>query len=350
MRILHLTNHVLEVGNGIVNVAVDLAHGQAAEGHQVGFGSSGGGYEALLAEGGVEHFRLGIPGASLPGLAAPAALWRCLRRFKPDIVHAHMVKWAALARAFEPFHRYATVATVHNVYQRSSRAMGACDGIVALGEASRSIILGWGVAPEKVHVVVNAPLGTPRLPSASSVEPFRMESPSIVSVGGLFQRKGFGTLIEAFGSVLRARPTATLHIVGEGPDRPLFEAAAARVAPDRIFFHGFQAEPRPFLKGADVVVLASTRESFPLVLLEAREFGSRIVATDVDGNREALDGGAAGWLVPSEDPVSLGAAILRAIDSTIPDGTTNGLDRYRVPALVERTSEIYAAALERRRR
>src|ERR1700722_5867845 len=47
MKIIHLANHVLEIGNGIVNVMVDLACGQADAGHDVVVASSGGEYETL---------------------------------------------------------------------------------------------------------------------------------------------------------------------------------------------------------------------------------------------------------------------------------------------------------------
>jgi glycosyltransferase involved in cell wall biosynthesis len=348
LRILHLTNHAREIGNGIVNVAVDLAHGQAAAGNEVHFGSAGGEYEKLLAEGGVVHHHLPVPGASPEGMLSVLAFQRLVRKIRPDIVHVHMVKWAIVSRLCSFLNRYATVATVHNVYQRSSRVMGGCDAVVALGGASREIIRGWGVPARRIHVVVNAPLGSPRLPSPDLTVPARMESPSIVSVGGLFHRKGFAFLIEAFSSVLLERPSASLHIVGEGPDRAFFEEQASRISKDRIVFHGFQADPLPFLKGADLVVLASLRESFPLVLLEAREFGSRIVATDVDGNREALDGGAAGALVEPANARSLSRAILTALDAPVRSAVREGLDRYRVPALVRRTDEIYRIAGSRR--
>jgi glycosyltransferase involved in cell wall biosynthesis len=344
VKILHLTNHVLEIGNGIVNVAVDLAHGQAREGDQVHFGSEGGQYESLLSSAGVTHHALPIPGAGPRGLASVWALHRLLREVRPDIVHVHMVKWAVLAKLLAPFHRYATVATVHNVYQGSSRLMGKCDVVVALGRASRNVIEGWGVPPSRIRVVVNAPLSSPRLAPSDAVVPATMESPSIVSVGGLYQRKGFAYLIEAFGRILRERPSASMHLVGEGPDRKMFEDIAARTAPGRIFFHGFQADPRPFLKGADVVVLASLRESFPLVLLEAREFGRRVVATDVDGNREALDDGQAGFLVAPADADALASGIIEALAGAALPGTTRGLERYRVPALVRCMDGIYRDA------
>lgn len=342
MKILHLTNHVLEIGNGIVNVAVDLAHGQAVSGHEVHFASEGGEYVALLERAGATHHVLRVPGASLSSILGFLSL---ARRLRPDIVHAHMVKWSALARLLSPFFGYRVVSTVHNVYQKSSRAMGFSHGVVALGEASRAIIAGWGTPPARIHVVVNAPLGSPRGQPSDSIEPIPMRSPSIVSVGGMFHRKGFGPLIEAFGLVRKEHPGASLHLVGEGPDRSAFEDLAARTASDGIVFHGFQANPHAYLKGADVVVLASFRESFPLVLLEAREFGCRIVATDVDGNREALDGGAAGWLVAAGDPTDIARGIVEALASTAPAAVSEGLDRYRVPALVAQTDRIYRAVL-----
>ncbi|MFM6025546.1 MAG: glycosyltransferase, partial [Dolichospermum sp.] len=50
MRILHITNHLQRIGNGIVNVAVDLACLQAKTGLNVAVASAGGEYEKLLAD------------------------------------------------------------------------------------------------------------------------------------------------------------------------------------------------------------------------------------------------------------------------------------------------------------
>ena len=56
MRILHISNHVKEIGNGIVNVAVDLACLQAKDGHNVAIASAGGEYETLLKSYGISTF------------------------------------------------------------------------------------------------------------------------------------------------------------------------------------------------------------------------------------------------------------------------------------------------------
>jgi hypothetical protein len=58
MRILHILNHIQEIGNGIVNVAIDLACLQAKAGHEVSVASAGGEYEELLSRYGAKHFKL----------------------------------------------------------------------------------------------------------------------------------------------------------------------------------------------------------------------------------------------------------------------------------------------------
>jgi hypothetical protein len=58
MRVLHILNHVQEIGNGIVNVTVDLACLQAKAGHEVAVANAGGEYEELMARYGVMLFKL----------------------------------------------------------------------------------------------------------------------------------------------------------------------------------------------------------------------------------------------------------------------------------------------------
>ena len=91
-------------------------------------------------------------------------------------------------------------------------------------------------------------------------------------------------------------------MVGNGPEMELFqEQARTSNYNSRIHFEGFQASPQSYMRAADIFVLASRRESFGLVLVEARQAGCAIIASDVDGIPEALDHGAAGILFPPSD-------------------------------------------------
>src|SRR5918995_1650534 len=120
MRILHLLNHIEEIGNGIVNVTVDLACTQARGANEVCVASAGGRYEALLARYGVRHF-------DLDQTRNPSNLFKVSRRYlaivrelRPDIVHVHMMTGAVIGKGLKGGAGYSLVATVHNAFQRSS--------------------------------------------------------------------------------------------------------------------------------------------------------------------------------------------------------------------------------------
>jgi glycosyltransferase involved in cell wall biosynthesis len=86
----------------------------------------------------------------------------------------------------------------------------------------------------------------------------------------------------------------------------------------------------------------------PLVLLEARAAGCAVIATDVDGNREALAGGEAGRLVPVRDPERLAAAIAAVLENpaeraALQEQAVAGLDYWTVERMVGETLALYHA-------
>ena len=313
MRILHLLNHVDRTGNGIVNVAVDLACVQARAGHEVWVGSKGGAYEPLLARHGVKHVHIDQTRRPLVLWRAWRALRALVRDERVDIVHAHMVTGYVLARVLRLGASWRLVTSVHNEWQRSSTLMGGADRVITMSEDAVGRLAARGMPRDRLRAVRNGTIGSPRLLEAEAT-PVTIRQPSLVTVAGLYERKGISELIAAFDTLAPAHPAAHLYIVGEGPDRAQFEAQArASASGERIHFEGFQPSPRPYLTAATVFVLASRAEPGGLVLPEARDCGCAIVATAVDGSPELLDGGRAGCLVPARDATALSAAISRLL-------------------------------------
>jgi glycosyltransferase involved in cell wall biosynthesis len=102
----------------------------------------------------------------------------------------------------------------------------------------------------------------------------------------------------------------------------------------------------PFLRAAELFVLASRRESFPIVIGEARAAGCAIVASAVDGVPESLDGGRAGLLVPAGDAAALAEALRRLLGDDAERArwaraAREGLDRYRVERMVGEVVALY---------
>ncbi|MBD6614408.1 glycosyltransferase family 4 protein [Komarekiella sp. 'clone 1'] len=321
MRILHITNHIQKIGNGIVNVAVDLACLQSKDGHDVAVASAGGEYKALLESHGVTHFQLDQSRTPLNLIKAAWCYRGIVQEFQPDIVHAHMMTGVVLAGVLRSRCEYSLVSTVHNEFQRSAVLMGLADRVIAVSHAVADSMVQRRIPKSKLRVVSNGTLGSPRHKSIKDYQPLPLYRPAIATVAGMYSRKGITELIEAFVKIAADFPQVHLYLIGDGPERSMFEAMVQKIPfsntcgdlRQRIHFEGFQPEPQCYMLATDIFVLASHHESFGLVLTEAREAGCAIIASDVDGIPETLDNRQAGLLVPPKDSKALADALVQLL-------------------------------------
>jgi glycosyltransferase involved in cell wall biosynthesis len=353
MRILHIMNDVTDRGNGIVNTAVDLAIEQARQGHTVAIASAGGGYEDLLAKNGVMHL-------NLDQSRSPAQLLRSLMLFRrqshdfdPDVVHAHMRTGLLLAWFWARIYRFGLVAHVHNVHDRESLLMGLADRVIVVSQSVARTMIRQVIPARKIHVVLNRTLGSPRALGIHGVKAAQLARPSIVTVAGMNHRKGISELISAFEIMSDKFEDAHLYLVGDGPERALFEEQASKSRRhDHIHFEGFQNSPQSYMMSADIFVLASRRESFGLVLIEARQAGCAIVASDIDGIAEALDGGQAGMLVPPGNIRALADALCALLSSekdrkALQHRALQGIDAFNVSVMAREVEDVYLGLIRK---
>lgn len=306
MRILHLLNDAQNIGNGIINVAVDLACTQARGGHAVALASGGGGYETLLAKENVRHVVLDQRRRPAVIVKAIAKLRRLVREFEPNIVHAHMVTGTVLAWLARGRAGYQLVTTVHREYDRQAVLMGLADRVIVVSGQGRALMRRRGIPDTKLAIVQNGPLGSPRRTHARASPARVIARPAVVTVAGMYRRKGVADLLRAFATIAGEFPLLQLYLVGNGPDRAEFEQQAQRLAcRNRIHFEGFQPFPEEYMRQADIFVLASHGESSPLVIAEARAAGAAVIGTAVNGIPALLEQGRAGLLVAPHDPAAL---------------------------------------------
>lgn len=353
MRILHLSNHVQKIGNGIVNVAVDLACLQATNGHHVAVASAGGEYETLLASHGVRHLQLDQSRTPLNLIKAAWRYREIVQKFQPDIVHAHMMTGVILAATLRNGSEYGLVSTVHNEFQRSAVLMGLADRVIAVSHAVADSMLRRGISQDKLRVVGNGTLGSPRNGSIKDCQPLPLHRPAITTVAGMYSRKGIVELIEAFTKIAQDFPQAHLYLVGDGPDRTMFESIVQNTPfAERIHFEGFQPEPQRYMLASDIFVLASHCESFGLVLTEAREAGCAIVASDVDGIPETLDNGQAGLLVPVKNSQALANTLGQLLKDPIQlqnwkIQAQQNLERFSATRVNDETLAVYSELINK---
>lgn len=155
----------------------------------------------------------------------------------------------------------------------------------------------------------------------------------LMTLGRLESReryKGFDEVLEVVPQLARSIPDIAYLVVGEGTDRPRLEAKAAAMGiADRVVFAGAIAENEKadHYRLADAFVMPSRGEGFGFVLLEAMACGVPVVASSLDGGREALRDGELGLLVDPSDPTQLLDAIPRALKK--PKGQVpSGLEHF----------------------
>lgn len=130
------------------------------------------------------------------------------------------------------------------------------------------------------------------------------------NVARFYPNKDHKTLLKAFEIVSRNIGQAKLMLAGDGPLKDELVAVADKLGlSGKVNFLGNRRDIPEVLKTFDIFALSSTREGFPIVLLEAMAAGLPVVATDVDGNSELVNDGRTGILVPSGNAEALARAI-----------------------------------------
>lgn len=177
-------------------------------------------------------------------------------------------------------------------------AAGRAAAIITVCEALARPLLEMGVPESKICVLRNGVDLVAFRPGdrAAARSALGVEGRVLASVGLLIERKGHHLVIEA----LKDLPGTTLLIAGGGPDRAALEALARRLGvAERVRFLGELPQDRlaQVYGAADALVLASSREGWANVLLEAMACGTPVVATDVWGTREVVTRPEAGVLV-----------------------------------------------------
>lgn len=237
------------------------------------------------------------------------------------------------------------------VYRRADR-------VVVLSSAFRELLLrNYGVAPWRVRVLApgvrldrfSPVLGDPMTARAElGLDPARG---LVVAVRRLVPRVGLDILLRAW-SELPAGPL--LALVGDGPSRVGLQDLAAQLGlADRVRFVGrvHEEELTRWYRAGDVSVVPSVAlEGFGLVVTESLAAGTPVIASDLDGLRDALGGLDRSLLVPPGDPGALAARLGEALAGQVPSRPRcrEYAEGFGWPEVAARHVELYREVAETR--
>lgn len=217
--------------------------------------------------------------------------------------------------------------------QRAAGLITVCqalkDALVALGTPADDV----AVLRNGVDLTVFHPL-EPRQRAAARAK-LGLSGFTIASVGQLIERKGHHLIIEA----LRDLRDVTLLIAGNGPDHgALLDLAQRYGVAGRVHLLGVlpHQELPQIYQAADTLVLASSREGWANVLLEAMACGTPVVASRIWGTPEVVSAPEAGVLMRDRSAAGIVRAV-KDLRATLPDraATRRYAERFSWDATTE---------------
>lgn len=242
------------------------------------------------------------------------------------------------------------------------------DGTMANCEACRqAVIAEQGVPPESVVIVPNGvdlsrfANGAMSRPSTSgngnASFPRSAAQQRVGIAANLRPVKNLELFVRAAGKLAPSHPQACFDIAGEGELRDELQSLIACLGLcDRVKLLGAVSDIPAFLNTLDVAVLCSHSEGSPNAIMEYMAAGLPSVVTDVGGNRELIEHGRYGLVVPPNDLDQLSAAIARLLDDR-PLATRMGVaarehafTEFSVEAQARRYEDFYRNLLLKKQR
>ena len=290
-------------------------------------------FETLVNDGGIvtNLRRHPLKWLLLPGFIGGQIwhAWRLVRRWEPDVLHAHWLipqglVIALLGRISRHWGPYLVTSHGSDLFGLRAKPWQAVKrfvsrkaaAITVVGSVMRDELAGIGVDSRKVHI---EPMGVDLVQRFSPDPSTPRTKDQLLFVGRLVESKGVHHLIDAMPAIRLQRPAARLDIVGFGPQEAALRVLVKRRGlSDCVRFLGAQPQQAlpSFYRRSALFVAPFTegaKEGLGLVLVEAAGCGCPIVAGAVPGVRDVVGSGEDVWLVPPGEVEALAAACIDAL-------------------------------------
>lgn len=306
--------------------------------------------------------------------------WLFFLSHKADLFHFSLTypdscRWSLLAASLlgrrffitehlvppDPFRAGAYFAITHLLFSPLKKlSYRAARKVAAVSAGNRDILVAkYGMPADKLTVIHNgvdcsvgdiAPETAARLKEELAVPEGSLV---LATVGRLMPQKGHQYLISALQRLADEGYPLLLLLVGEGPlEESLKKQAEALGVGKLVRFTGFRTDVHDILSIADIFVLPSLNEGFPLILLEAMAAGKPIVATRVTGCTEAIVHRDTGLLCEPESSEELSREILSLLRDPAGRAAMGqrarqvSLERFDQRVMLDKTRRLYQEGAE----
>ena len=224
--------------------------------------------------------------------------------------------------------------------------------LVAVSEQIRSLFIEeWHTPPKRISTVRNG-IVLDRFLSIAPGTP--ANSPlTITNIASLTPQKAQHLLLDAAKIVLAEMPNVRFMIVGKGAreqeEQALKAQAQALGIAHNVIFTGLRHDIPDILAQSDIFVLSSLWEGLPISAVEAMAAARPVVLTDVGGNRELVESGRHGLIVPPGDAVALAQGLLDVLGDESARlrmgraARTQVKQTFSIEAFIQQYENVYSA-------
>lgn len=216
-----------------------------------------------------------------------------------------------------------------------------CDKIIAVSKGIADMLsLKFKLSQPKV-LVLNNPIDLNSVTRNSNCIIEGIPQKYMLFVGRMTAVKNLFFLVDSFVGFHKCHEEFTLLMIGDGYTRKSLEQYVQNIGADSfIHFKGIQSNPYPFMKKASTLVLTSTSEAFPTVLIEAMALGVTCVSTPTKGAIDILEGGRLGYISSSFDNKEEFSELLKKSLSQAIDSDLLREEAKRLYSLDAKTNEL----------
>jgi glycosyltransferase involved in cell wall biosynthesis len=268
--------------------------------------------------------------------------------FRPQIVHTHLARGAAIAGDVAASLGIPAAANLHDYvnlkYYRNIKYFFPGT------EDQQRYLIAKGIKPEVITVIPHFS----NVPPVTMIAPFNDALPVLVAYGRFEANKGFHNLIKSVGLLASQGIKFRLLLGGDGPEKANLQALIDSLGlAGFVSLTGWVEDVAEFLDRGSYFILPSLQEAFGIVILEAMARGKTIISTAVKGPREILDDSMA-YLVEAGDIDAMAKALAEALANRAEAQrrAANALAKYRqkytsatvIPCFMKAYEQMLAAS------
>lgn len=254
-----------------------------------------------------------------------------IKHKKVVIVHTHGPRANVYVNLLKKITNFHWIVTVHSdprhdfmgkgmyghlLSKLNVNAIKNADKIIAISEPFKQQLENIGVEPHKIITAFNGIDFQKQINNPYTKGDFGLSTDDFLflMVARLEHVKGHAIALEAFANMSKKAKNCHLMLIGDGSltNELKNQASDLRIL-ENVHFLGYRDDVDRFYNMADITLLTSYSESFPLVLLESARAKTPVITTDVGGVAELIPDQSLGWRIQPGDVSELISAMEQAL-------------------------------------